>query len=151
MNLKVVSSLIGAVVIIAAAAFYVLRSSDHFPILEVEMGEGVGLTFLFHARDSEKSCQEALQRAVAASQEKCPKCKFQKVRCEGVLEPEQSLVLSEAPLKVHSVSTRDPQILVRANNEGDAKVVCEEIARQFNKDSAIRVRCWPPGVARNGS
>ena len=117
MKTRIFRLLILCAVIAAAALAILLPYRTYYPTLSASLGEKqetLGFSFLMGARATQKECEATLGHMAQALLKRCPQCSIQKLACKSVLDDEEQLFLSAAPLPYPSGRLHDGVVVFKA-------------------------------------
>lgn len=150
MTKRLISLIIAALLLIAAAWVAFHRQPSHYPIMIMDTTENISVSFLLNRHKSSTDCEAAIANLASALLAKCPGCRIKQLQCLTQLSAEQEHQLSDAPLSIPSARIPKGVALYASQDPALALAACQENERlsAHSVNSGARLKCFPPETPR---
>lgn len=129
------------------AAFYYLPNADlHFPVIEIETPQHLGLTYVNFGSLKIADCEASRKKTFDAVMKACRDCR---VARNGCFPPDDDMkkVIGLKPIPHYSISSSGGYIVFGGGDPGALKEVCHQTAEALQKIPVPAV-CYAPGENR---
>jgi hypothetical protein len=139
---------LAGIVAASVAAYVYLQSEIYFPVVRLDLPDGLSIAALLPQAKDRKACGAASDRFVAPFKQTCKDCKITVARCERHLEGLELAMREGTPIAHPIVVAREVRLAVLGPLE-KAKAGCQFLATSIASRGERTAVCIQPAAPKS--